>query len=75
MAGYQVNGSSDYFYGGHEELPIQDRNEDASALSIEDAFKVAAQETAASFFQHGGGAYDAADEITVQPQGDWFSAN
>ncbi|MBI4739881.1 hypothetical protein HY772_10215 [Candidatus Woesearchaeota archaeon] len=75
MSGYQVNGSSDYFYGGFEEMPVQDRNEDASALSIEEAFKVAAQETAASFFQHGGGSFDAADSYTVQPQGDWFSAN
>lgn len=75
MAGYQINSSSDYFYGGYEELTAQDRSEDGCALSIEDAFSIAAQETAASFFEHGGGAYDAADDFTVQPQGDWFNAN
>ena len=75
MSGYQVNGSSDCYYGGYEEMPVQNRSEDGSALSIEESFSIAAQETAASFFQHGGGAYDAADDFTVQPQGDWFSVN
>jgi len=75
MSGYQVNGSSDYYHGGYEEVPVQSREEDGSALSIEEAFSIAAQETAASFFEHGGGAYDAADHYTVQPQGDWFSVN